>query len=431
MKTKFILSSCALLFFALLAGGSADTLGYMLWIALGSFILMVVFVIIQSSVKSSNKKKRLNMIKQEEATAQDFDRSVSFGNDRCKFYFDSVKKQVMIMRVMTEGIKKTIVDGFEYGGKELCAQRDPYFCLYDYINRKLLHGDYENMDVNFKVTNVSEKDRNKNLTLQNSIKAKLLDYQVINQTPTGEVSERIFTLVDEQYGMMVILRKGQISSTFNYVQSEYITKKTGDKSFINHVSVGNYHFIMDDFFNVLVIVTPTSYDIFDYKEIIEVSYEENGTQLYSKSSMRTVGGAIVGGVLMGGAGAVVGGLSGTTTQHKEVKTMTLKILLRSTEKPTYLINFNESKRVLKNEDKSDNALYKKYQRNANKAKDILSVIIDKVKQEKVVAVRQVEPQTIQQSTTIADELAKLAKLKSDGILTEEEFNAQKTKLLNT
>ena len=337
----------------------------------------------------------------------------------------------MIMRVMTEGIKKTIVDGFEYGGKELCAQRDPYFCLYDYINRKLLHGDYENMDVNFKVTNVSEKDRNKNLTLQNSIKAKLLDYQVINQTPTGEVSERIFTLVDEQYGMMVILRKGQISSTFNYVQSEHITKKTGDKSFINHVSVGNYHFIMDDFFNVLVIVTPTSYDIFDYKEIIEVSYEENGTQLYSKSSMRTVGGAIVGGVLMGGAGAVVGGLSGTTTQHKEVKTMTLKILLRSTEKPTYLINFNESKRVLKTEDKSDNALYKKYQRNANKAKDILSVIIDKVKQEKVVAVRQVEPQTIQQSTTVADELAKLAKLKSDGILTEEEFNAQKTKLLNT
>ena len=31
---------------------------------------------------------------------------------------------------------------------------------------------------------------------------------------------------------------------------------------------------------------------------------------------------------------------------------------------------------------------------------------------------------------VADELAKLAKLKADGILTEEEFNAQKAKLLN-
>ena len=430
MKTKFILSCCALLFFALLAGGSADTLGYMLWIALVGFGLMVIFVIVQSSVKSRNKKKRLSMIKQEEATAQDFDRTVNFGNDRCKFYFDSVKKQVMIMRVMTEGINKTIVDGFEYGGRELCAQRDPYFCLYDFKNRNLLYGDYENVDVNFKIKSVSEKDKNKDVKLQNAIKAKLLDHKVTNITATGETSEHVFTLVDEQYGMMAILRKGLITSEFNYIRSEEISKKIGVESFISSASVGNYQFIMDDFFNVLVMVTPGSYEIFNYKDIIEVSYEENGTLLYSKSAMRTVGGAIVGGALMGGAGAVVGGLSGATTQNKEVRTMTLKILLRSTEQPTYLINFNESKRILKTNDKSDAALYKKYQRNANKAKDILSVIIDKVKQEKVVSVRQVEAQPVQQST-MADELAKLAKLKSEGILTEEEFNAQKSKLLNS
>ena len=39
------------------------------------------------------------------------------------------------------------------------------------------------------------------------------------------------------------------------------------------------------------------------------------------------GGAIVGGVLMGGAGAVVGGLSGNTKQNKVVNNMDIKIAL--------------------------------------------------------------------------------------------------------
>lgn len=34
------------------------------------------------------------------------------------------------------------------------------------------------------------------------------------------------------------------------------------------------------------------------------------------------------------------------------------------------------------------------------------------------------------SASVADELTKLAKLKESGILSEEEFNAQKSKLLN-
>ena len=53
---------------------------------------------------------------------------------------------------------------------------------------------------------------------------------------------------------------------FNYIDSDSISKKTGVESFVNHASVGNYQFIMDDFFNVLVMVTPGSYEIFNYKE---------------------------------------------------------------------------------------------------------------------------------------------------------------------
>lgn len=426
MKVRFILSSCTLLLFALLAGGSFEDFVVTLWITLGVFIIIIIGVRVQTFIRSTNKKKRLKMIEQDESTGGDFNRSVSFGNDRCMFYFDSSKKQVMIMRVMTEGIKKTFVDGFEFSGKEFCRQNDPYFCIYDAKNRHLLCGDYEDVEIKFTNKDIADEDKHKDITLHNSIQAKLIGHSI---TRDGIMSEYVYTLVDECHGMMAIVRQGRVSCVFNYISGKSISKKTGDKSFVNYSVIGNYYFIMDEFFNVLIIVTPSSHELFNYSDIIEVSYEENGNQLYSKSAMRTVGGAIVGGVLMGGAGAVVGGLSGSTKKDMEVKTMDLKILLRSTQRLTCILSFNDSKRILKTKDSTDKRLYEMYQENANKAKDVLSVIIDKTKQSTEVPIRQEVSQSVQQ-LGVADELAKLAKLKSDGILTEEEFNAQKAKLLD-
>lgn len=426
MKIRLILSSCTLLLFALLAGGSFDNIVVMFWIFLGVIAIVTIGIGIQSIVESNNKKKRLKMIKQDESKNEDFDRSISFGNDKCMFYFDSAKKQIMIMRVMTEGIKKTFVDGFEFSGKEFCRQNDPYFCIYDTKNRHLLCGNYENMDIKFTNKDIAAEDKRKEIILHNSIPEKLIKYSI---TTKDTMHEYIYTLVDECHGMMVIVRKGNISSIFNYINDKNISRKTGDKSYINYSEIGNYLFIMDEFFNVLVIITPSSYELFNYSDIIEVSYEENGNQLYSKSAMRTVGGAIVGGTLAGGAGAVIGGLSGATRRNMEIKTLDIKILLRNTRRSTCILNFNNSERILKTKNNADNKLYETYQKNANRAKDILSVIIDKAKQKPITPIKQ-EVSHVQQSS-IADELTKLAKLKSDGILTEEEFNIQKTKLLNS
>lgn len=432
-KLKFILSSFTLLLFALLAGGSFDDIVAMFWILIGVLVIVAVAAIIQNIVQSKNKEKRLQMIKQDESSSDDFDRSISFGNDRCMFYFDSSKKKVMIMRVMTEGIKKSFVYDFDFCGKDLCRQNDPYFCIYDDVNRHILCGHYENMDVIFENKDLVSYDKNNDITPNNSIRSKLLGLQINNaQSSNGTLLDYVYTLVDECHGLIAIIRKGKVSSVFNYINRNYLLKKTGDKSYINDVVIGSYNFIMDDFFNVLVIITPSSYELFNYSDIIEVSYEENGTQLYSKSAMRTVGGAIVGGALMGGAGAVVGGLSGASKKNMEVNTMNIKILLRSTQRSACVLSFNDSKRILKTKDASDNSLYQNYQKNANKAKDLLSVIIDKAKQNvSFVQQNQVQNSTGSQHSSVADELAKLAKLKSDGILTEDEFKVQKDKLLNS
>lgn len=432
MKIKTLLSSCVLLLFAILAGGSfvGDDIKFFLWIIGGTVVLVIVGMTIQSIVQSNNKKKRLEMIKQDEAENKDFDRSVSYGNDRCKFYFDASKKQVMIMRVMTEGINKQYVSDFEYGGYDLCHQNDPYFCIYDSKNRKLLSGAYEGMTPTFSVKDVAAEDKHKDMVPKSDIAPKIVISSLTTSIGPTPPKESVYILVDESHGLMAIIRKGKVSSLFNYINAISLPKKTGSKSFVNDKSIGNYHFIMDDFFNVLVIVTPSSYELFNYSDIIEVSYEENGTQLYSKSAMRTVGGAIVGGALMGGAGAVVGGLSGASKKNMEIKTMQIKILLRNTQRTSFVLDFNESKRVLKTKESADNTLYETYQQNANCAKDTLSVIIDRAKQAAAPVVNQVV-QAPAPKSGVADELAKLAKLKVDGILTDEEFNVQKAKLLNS
>ena len=231
---------------------------------------------------------------------------------------------------------------------------------------------------------------------------------------TGIVTNGLYNiLIEENRGLIAVCVSGGVSKIFNYINANNLPKKRGEKSTINTKAIGNYLFIMDDFFKVLVIIGEKSHEIFNYADIIEVSYEENGSQLYTKSAGRTVGGAIVGGVLMGGAGAVVGGLSGASKQNKEVKSIDIKILLRSTSRTSCVLHFKDIDRVLKTKDDSDRKMYETYTKNANEAKDILSVIIDNAKQVQVSAPA-VQP-LIQQVPSSS--------------LTEEEFQAQKAKLL--
>lgn len=428
MKTKIVLSTLALLLFALLGGGSFTEK------ELGTFftliIVVVVIAIITAIVQNYNQKKRLRMIKEDEENSTDFDRSVAIGDDRCKIYFDASKKQVMIMRVMTEGIKKEYVDDFEFPGNELALYTSPVFNIYDPIKRRLLSGTYNDLTINYQITSIAEKDKNKDVAVNNTIQPQFKTLRTNKTTASGSVVSNLYNiLIDESHGLMAVCEFGGVKNVFNYINANSLPKKRGDKSTINTRTIGNYLFVMDDFFKVLVFFGPNTHEVFNYADIIEVSYEENGNQLFTKSAGRTVGGAIVGGVLMGGAGAVVGGLSGASKQNKEIKSMDIKILLRNTSRTSCVLNFKDYERILKTKYDSDRKLYDVYLNNANKAKDIFSVIIDNAKQVSAPTVQTVIQHDSSSTPSIADELAKLAKLKADGFLTDEEFQAQKTKLL--
>ena len=446
MKIKFYLSSLALVLFALLGGGSfsGEDIGFFFTIILVVAGVIIVVAIIFNIVLSNNQKKRLQMIKEDEQNSTDFDRSVFIGDDRCKLYFDASKKQVMIMRVMTEGIKKEYIDDFEFPGESLATYTgpvfnktytSPVFNVYDPTRRKLLTGTYNDLKIIHQVISITDKDKNKdvvvNSTIQPTFKTLRTTLKTNQTSATASVTNRLFTvLIDESHGLMAITESGKVNDVFNYINASSLPRKKGEKSTINTREIGNYLFLMDDFFKVLVLVGPGHHEIINYSDIIEVSYEENGSQLYTKSTGRTVGGAIVGSFLMGGAGAVVGGLSGASKQNKEIENMDIKILLRSTIRTSCVLHFKDVDRVLKTKEDADRKLYEKYVKNANQAKDVLSVIIDNAKQVSTPTAQPIaQPVVAPASSSVADELAKLAKLKADGILTDEEFQAQKSKLL--
>ena len=434
MKNKFYLSSLALVLFALLGGGSfsGEDIGFFFTIILVVAGVIIVVAIIFGIVQGYNQKKRLQMIKEDAQNSTDFDRSVFIGDDRCQLYFDASKKQVMIMRVMTEGIKKEYIDDFEFPGESLASYTSPVFNVYDPTRRKLLTATYnDDLNIIHQVTSITEKDKNKNVAVNSSIQPTFKTLRTTQTSETASVNNRLFNvLIDESHGLMAITESGKVKDVFNYINASSLPRKKGEKSTINTREIGNYLFLMDDFFKVLVLVGPDCHEIFNYSDIIQVSYEENGSQLYTKSAGRTVGGAIVGGFLMGGAGAVVGGLSGASKQNKEIENMDIKILLRSTIRTSCVLHFKDVDRVLKTKEDADRKLYETYVKNANQAKDVLSVIIDNAKQASTPIAQPIaQPVVAPASSSVADELAKLAKLKADGILTEEEFQAQKSKLL--
>ncbi len=433
MKNKFYLSSLALVLFALLGGGSfsGEDIGFFFTIILVVAGVIIVVAIIFGIVQGYNQKKRLQMIKEDAQNSTDFDRSVFIGDDRCQLYFDASKKQVMIMRVMTEGIKKEYIDDFEFPGWSLASYTSPVFNVYDPTRRKLLTGTYKDLNIIHQVTSITDKDKNKDVVVNSIIQPTFKTLSTTQTSEMASVTNRLFNvLIDESHGLMAITESGKVKDVFNYINASSLPRKKGVKSTINTREIGNYLFLMDEFFKVLVLVGPGSYEIFNYSDIIEVSYEENGNQLYTKSAGRTIGGAIVGGVLMGGAGAVIGGLSGESKQNKEIKNMDIKILLRSTSRTSCVLHFKDVDRVLKTKKEDDRKLYETYLKNANQAKDVLSVIIDDAKQASTPIAQPITQSVVAPaSSSVADELAKLAKLKADGILTDEEFRVQKSKLL--
>ena len=91
--------------------------------------------------------------------------------------------------------------------------------------------------------------------------------------------------------------------------------------------------------------------VMSYKDIISVELFEDGVSITKTQRTSQIGGALVGGTLLGGVGALVGGLSGKTQTSGIIRRVDLRIVVNDINAPLHDVKF------LNFESKKDSALY--------------------------------------------------------------------------
>ncbi|ADU32137.1 SHOCT domain-containing protein [Evansella cellulosilytica] len=190
-----------------------------------------------------------------------------------------------------------------------------------------------------------------------------------------------------------------------------------------------YKFIaVDEKAKKVALVENGNYRIFGYRDILKSQIVEDGQEITTTSRTSQIGRALVGGVLAGGVGAIIGGGGGKQKHTSEVKQVSLKIVVNDTKIPTFTLDFLKLD-VLENHVTKDSEKYTNAIKVATNIHDLISVLIRQADEED----KATESQKLsegEKTISLADELEKLSKLVEKGIITSEEFEKQKNKLLN-
>ncbi|MFA7242804.1 MAG: SHOCT domain-containing protein [Sulfuricellaceae bacterium] len=158
-----------------------------------------------------------------------------------------------------------------------------------------------------------------------------------------------------------------------------------------------------------------------YKDLLSSEIFEDGSTVTKTVRTSQIGGALVGSLALGGVGAIIGGLSGKTKTSGKVKRIDLRITVNDTKSPLHDVNF------LNLETEQGGFIYEGAMKTARHWHGLVAVLIkraDSEDGENLVTLSQPQP------TSVADELKKLADLRDSGVLSIEEFQRQKTRLLS-
>lgn len=224
-------------------------------------------------------------------------------------------------------------------------------------------------------------------------------------------------------------RGNEFRQKLNELEGFTITKKI--------IGVENtYVLAVDQDKKKIVFIKEHHKRIIPFNHLLSVEVLEDNVMLSQKSSLRTIGGAVVGGAIAGGAGAIVGGLSGDSKQNKKVSKVQVKVKLRDINNPSFTIDCFDCKTMtikgepVKPTSTLDGGIYKQGLKDAQQIADTLSVIIDATDRLEKSLSNMSKSSNVVSKGSVADELAKLAELREKGILTEEEFDVQKKLILN-
>jgi hypothetical protein len=113
--------------------------------------------------------------------------------------------------------------------------------------------------------------------------------------------------------------------------------------------------------------------LYDFSQVIATEIYEDDSSVIKTDRSSQLGGALVGGFLAGGVGAIIGGLSGKEKINKQAKRLTLRITLDDLKSPLQQINFLN----LHNSIPRENPLYKESSEEILKWHNVFAVIINR------------------------------------------------------
>lgn len=163
-----------------------------------------------------------------------------------------------------------------------------------------------------------------------------------------------------------------------------------------------------------------------YRDVLSSEIFVDGETITKTARGSQLGGALIGGLALGGVGAIIGGLSGKKRSSEKVKRVDLRITVNDTKSPLHDINFMDI------EGKKDGIVYKSAMDQARHWHGLIAVLIKMADNEdsRKEGFESSSKEKGDSTASLADELSKLSDLRDKGVLSEEEFSIQKQKLLS-
>jgi len=159
--------------------------------------------------------------------------------------------------------------------------------------------------------------------------------------------------------------------------------------------------------------------IFDYRDILKSEILSDGKSINSTSTSSMLGGAVLGGILAGGVGAVLGGLSAEKQTTDIVKLLELQIVVNDTKNSIYRITFGAF-----DETTTINPIsIKETEKVIHHWHNLLSHLI------KIADEEDKESSEKNNINSNIDEIRKFGDLLKEGLISQEEYNLEKAKIL--
>lgn len=190
-------------------------------------------------------------------------------------------------------------------------------------------------------------------------------------------------------------------------------------------------FAVDKALRKVALFAPEEKDsvLLGYDNIISAEIIDESGTVYKKSTGSMAGRAIVGGIIAGRAGAAVGALSANTEVYTYHSLIVVKIMVRDCPVPALTIpcydarNYGDGKGLDGNDPE-----YRALAKNAQIVVDTLGVAIDTEAREERARLAGAASASRPQ-VSASEEILRLAQLRSQGLITEDEFLLLKAKVI--